>query len=347
MQDNLYFTITENVDNLSEEALNLQLKEKPELTQILSKKQLKTSLEDTKYHLNYLSEAIAFDDKKIFINYAKWVKHLFETRNIPLIWFIDSLKAIETTLNKRIENNLVSEYLDAALESIQETDSITTFIDTTTEIGLYARKYTDFLLDTNKDAASKLIEEMTDKGFTVEDIYLNIFAVSQYEVGLLWHNNEISVALEHYCTAATQMIMSQLYPIIFSTEKEDKKALITCTKNELHELGARMVADFLELNGWQTYYIGAQSHYESTIDSIKSYQPDVVAISTTISYHLSEVEELIKLIRSNEDFNNIKIIVGGRPFNENKDLYKKLDADGYAPDAKKAVQVCEEIIKNG
>lgn len=347
MQNNLYTTITENIDELASDALNYQLKAKPKLKDVLSKKQIKTSLEDTKYHLNYLSEAIAFDDKNIFVNYAKWVRHLFETRNMPLVWFIDSLKSIKVILNQRVDNNQINDYINEALNSIQKTEDLASYIDTSTEIGKYTRKYTDYLLDTNKDAASKLIEEMIDRDFTVEDIYLEVFALSQYEIGLLWHNNEISVAQEHYCTAATQMIMSQLYPIIFSTEKEDKKALITCTKNELHELGARMIADFLELNGWETYFIGAQSHYESTIESIKNFHPDIVAISATISYHLSDVGELISLIRDNDDFDNLKIIVGGRPFNENKDLYKKLGADGYATDAKEAIEVCEEIINNG
>jgi methanogenic corrinoid protein MtbC1 len=346
MLKDAYFKITDNIDKFAELALEYQFIKSPGLKERLSSEQIKLSLEDTKHHLNYLSEAIAYNDLNIFKNYAKWVKHLFENRKIPLVWFTESLLAIDHILKEEVNLKITNEYIEAALDFIDNKEQVQTYIDTSTEIGKYARKYTDFLLEADKNSASKLIDEMVDKGFSVEDIYLKVFAMSQYEIGLLWHKNEISVAEEHYCTAATQMIMSQLYPIIFSTKKENKKIIVTCTKNELHEIGARMVADILELYGWQTYYIGAQSHYQSVIKSIEEYKPNIIAISATISYHLSEVEELIKLIRKKEEFNSIKIIVGGRPFNENTNLYKVLGADGYAKDAQDAVKLCEELINN-
>ncbi len=345
MLKDAYFVITENIDKLSEMALNYQFNKSPQLKERLSKKQLEISLEDTKHHLNYLSEAVAYNDIDIFVNYAKWVKHLFENRNIPLIWFTNSLIAINHILTHEKEIEITSTFIEAAIEAIRKKDHLDTYIDTSTDIGQYTRKYTDYLLKADKQKASELINEMIDQGYTVEEIYLNVFTKSQYEIGLLWHTNEISVAVEHYCTAATQMIMSQLYPLIFSTPKEDKKVIVACTKNELHELGARMVADILELYGWQTYYIGAQSHYESVIETIREFQPDIIAISATISYHLSEVEELIEFIRVNQDFDDIKIIVGGRPFNENNDLFKRIGADGYAKDAIDAVALCEELLK--
>ena len=49
-----------------------------------------------------------------------------------------------------------------------------------------------------------------------------MFQLSLREVGRLWQMNQISVAQEHYCTAATQLIMSQLYPYIFSGERRNR-----------------------------------------------------------------------------------------------------------------------------
>ena len=47
-----------------------------------------------------------------------------------------------------------------------------------------------------------------------------MFQCSQYEIGRLWQMNKLTVAQEHYCSAATQLIMSLLYPRIFDTKKD-------------------------------------------------------------------------------------------------------------------------------
>ena len=63
------------------------------------------------------------------------------------------------------------------------------------------------------------------------------------------------MAQEHYCTAATQLIMSQLYPYIFTTGKNGRVLVGTCVSGDLHEIGVRMVSDFFEMEGWDTFYL--------------------------------------------------------------------------------------------
>ncbi len=345
MIKDIFFKLEENIDSYAQEALEHQFNEEPSLKH-LNPQQKKHSLEDTAYHIKYLSESIAYDDINIYINYAKWVKHLFLNRNLPLKWFHNSLKSIQIILESNFETDeisLINSFIDAAINELENEDSLKSYIDTSTELGRYARLYTEKLIDADRVGASNLIDELIEKTYSVEDIYLEIFAKSQYEIGKMWQENRITIAQEHYCTAATQTIMSKLYPFIFATKKTDKKAVVACTKNELHEIGARMVADFLELYGWQTYYIGAQGHHQSVVDSIESFNADIVAISATLSSHISEVEELISFIKKNEKTKNIKIIVGGSPFNANPNLYKKVSADAYAINAKLAVDKCEEL----
>jgi len=85
-----------------------------------------------------------------------------------------------------------------------------------------------------------------EAGVPVKRIYLDVFQATQYEVGRLWQLNEVGVGEEHYCTAATQLIISQLYPQIFASEKGPNTLVATCVAGDLHELGARMVTDFFE-----------------------------------------------------------------------------------------------------
>ena len=82
-----------------------------------------------------------------------------------------------------------------------------------------AKSYLESLLLVKRDVASEMIINAVENGADIKKIYIDIFESSQHEVGRLWQNNLISVAQEHYCTAATQMIMSQLYPYIFKGYK--------------------------------------------------------------------------------------------------------------------------------
>lgn len=73
-------------------------------------------------------------------------------------------------------------------------------------------------------------------GTPVKEIHLHVFQPAQYEVGRLWQMNRITVAQEHYCTAATQLIMSQLYPHIFASVKNGCTLGATCVGGDLHEV---------------------------------------------------------------------------------------------------------------
>nr|WP_243687075.1 B12-binding domain-containing protein [Methanobacterium formicicum] len=83
-----------------------------------------------------------------------------------------------------------------------------------------AKNYMDALLNLRRNEASDMIMKAVEEGTSIKDIYMNVFEASQHEIGRLWQTNQITVAQEHFCTAATQRVMSQLYPHIFSTQKK-------------------------------------------------------------------------------------------------------------------------------
>jgi methanogenic corrinoid protein MtbC1 len=208
------------------------------------------------------------------------------------------------------------------------------------------KQYLNNLLQSDRHAASKLIKDAVENGTSIKEIYLQVFQQSQIEIGRLWQTNQITVAQEHYCTATTQLIMSQLYPYIMNAERINKRLLAVCVGGELHEIGVRMVADFFEMAGWDTYYIGANTPIESILETLHTQKIDLIAISATITYNIPEVSKLINSIKSSDVGSNIKILVGGRPFNISQELWKKVGADGYAPDAEKAIEKAHQMILN-
>ena len=180
---------------------------------------------------------------------------------------------------------------------------------------------------------------------SIKDVYMYVFQRTQWEIGRLWQTNKLTVAEEHIFTAATQLIMSQLYPYLFGETDFKGKVIAACVGRELHEVGLRMVADFLEMDGWNTIYVGANTPTRTLLETISKEHPDIIALSITIIPHLKNLRDVIKHIRDNRNFNHIKIIVGGYPFIQENRLWKQVNADGSAINAEEAVKLANQFFE--
>ena len=224
-------------------------------------------------------------------------------------------------------------------------DDVPTFLVEGFPLSDLAQRYLGALLEGRRRKAGRLILDAFESGTPVADIYLNVFQPVQHEVGRLWQLNEISVAQEHYCTAATQLVMGQLYPHIFSGERAGRTFVAACIGGDLHEIGLRMVADFMEMAGWDTYYLGADVPTDAIVRTLAERGADVLGISVTMPFHLAAAERLIAAVRAREATRDVKILVGGMPFNALPMLWQKTGADGFARDAQQAVQVAVSLVE--
>lgn len=173
--------------------------------------------------------------------------------------------------------------------------------------------YLDNLLLGNKQKCALIVTELLNNKIQLKELYENLFQHSLYEVGYLWETNKISVAVEHIATSITESLMNISYPYMFAADHCGKKAIITCTPGEYHQIGARMVADFFELNGWDGFFLGANTPIESLIQFIKKNNPDVLAVSLSVFFHFNSVIKLVDEVRLN--FPDLLIIIGGQGFN--------------------------------
>jgi signal transduction histidine kinase len=211
-------------------------------------------------------------------------------------------------------------------------------------LGEIARRYMELLLAGDRHSASRLVTDAAASGVDVREIYLHVFQRTQYEIGLLWQMGRVSVAQEHYCTASTQLIMGQLYPHIFSSQRRGLRLVAASVGRELHELGIRMVSDFFEMEGWDTYYLGANIPASSIVAAVEQRSPRLLALSATMSIHVDAVADVIRTVRSTAAGAGMKVIVGGHPFNRAPGLWESVGADGHAVDASQAVLLAERLV---
>jgi len=349
--ENIFKDLTNLTKNDLAELIYLRIyNDDPALFDKYGEEGKKNIMNDIIFHLSYLSEAHITKEPKLFVDYVIWCKMYFNSIKLPLKWIVRGFEimrdVLQEKLNKNNENNPV-DVLNLILDQFDEYPvESNSFLVAYSKLGVLSQQYLNALLRKDRHMAAKLVKDSLASGVSIKDIYLHVFQNSQYEVGRLWQSNKINVAMEHFCTASTQSIMSQLYEYIFSTEKIGHKLIATSVSGELHELGIRMVSDFFELEGWDTYYLGANTPSSSVIDMIKATEADLLAISATIPVHISKVQKLIADIRNNIPAESIKIMVGGKPFNDNPELWKKVNADAFAFTALEAVEKANLLVNS-
>lgn len=293
------------------------------------------SLQDASYNLSFLEEAATLESPQLIIDYCQWTGYLFQKLGLPSTTLVQfwtlTLKLSPQILSEKTFQE-IKPYLETAIRSsqtpVKETPS---FINKENPQAELLEKYLDLIIRQKRQEASRFIISRVEDGLPLRELYLYVFQPFQYEIGRLWHSNQITVAQEHYATASTQLIMSQLYPYVFTDKGKKYNALCSCIQGELHELGIRMIADFLEVEGWNTLYLGANMPNRDILALMQKNPPDLFAVSCTMTFHLDRLIQLLEEVRNKSKIAHPPLIlVGGYPFNIDSGLWKKVYADGSA-----------------
>lgn len=172
--------------------------------------------------------------------------------------------------------------------------------------------YLKVLLAGKRKRCRDIVQHLLDAHIELKTLFTDLFQRSMYEVGELWENNRITVANEHLATSITESLLNLAYPVLFAADSIGKKAVISCSANEFHQVGAKMVADIFELNGWDGHFLGANLPPEDMARFIQKVQPDVVGLSLSILANLDHLKRGIEVLRT--DFPKLDLLVGGQAF---------------------------------
>lgn len=185
------------------------------------------------------------------------------------------------------------------------------------------QNYLKVLLDGNREACFETVQSLLEQKINIKLLYTRLFQRSMVDVGLLWERSKISVAKEHLATCMTQNLMQLVYPTLFTDEHLEKTAIVTSAFNEYHQIGAQMVADIFEINGWHSYYLGANTPINDLNKLAQELKPNVIGISVSISFNLPNVVSSIEELRKH--FPKTRMIVGGQAFLWGRNYRYKLE----------------------
>lgn len=172
--------------------------------------------------------------------------------------------------------------------------------------------YFDSLVKGDKKECINIVTGLAGKSTDLKEIYIGLIQRSMYRIGDLWEKGRVTIAEERIASDISTTIIDLLYPRTASSPKKGMKFLITCIDKEHHSIGARIVSDIFELNGWDSTFIGPCVPCADILGAVKNTKADLIGISSNFYINIRRLIDLIEEIK--KEFPAQEIIVGGQIF---------------------------------
>ena len=204
-------------------------------------------------------------------------------------------------------------------------------------------RYDDALALGQSSLAHSVIDQALNRGASRTEIYLQVLAPCQARIGERWSKGSIGIAEEHLATTITMGIMDFLRRGTVPRPDLGRRAVVTPVEGDKHTIGARFVADFLEMDGWEVDFLGTETPATDLGEFVRQRDADLVALSSTLPAVLPNVRAAADAIRALSG-PTPKIIVGGRALKGTSLDTTALGCDAIAGNALEAVRAARRLV---
>ena len=137
--------------------------------------------------------------------------------------------------------------------------------------------------------------------------------------------------------------MELVKPLLLGQEVPSAgKVVIGTVKGDLHDIGKNLVAMMLESGGFTVVNLGIDLAPEKFVQAVKDYQPQIVGLSALLTTTMLVMKDVIELLKEEGLRDKVKVVIGGAPISY--DFASEIGADGFAPDAASAVDLCRKLL---
>lgn len=191
-------------------------------------------------------------------------------------------------------------------------------------------RYLAPLLRGDRIACRSVLEEALQSGIPANSVYIDIVWPVMLEIEKLHRADKITPVQEHLATRVNRTIVDQLQNKLPRRPRRNKKIAVCCAPEELQELGAQMMTDLFESDGWEVRFVGGGLTNDDILAFINEYAPSILSIHGTTPKQAPEVRRLIDTIKSVNAWPDMRIMVSGGLFDRAEGLWQEMEADLYA-----------------
>lgn len=200
------------------------------------------------------------------------------------------------------------------------------------------------VVDGNQKAAKAAVQAALDAGLAADVILSDGLIAAMGEVGQLFEQGEYFVPEMLVSAKSMQEGLNLLRPLLVAQGIEPVgKVVIGTVKGDLHDIGKNLVSMMLEGAGFQVIDLGTDASPEKFVDAIHAHQPQLIGMSAMLTTTMPNMRHVITALETAGLRQDVRVMVGGAPVTET--FAQQIGADGYAPDASRAVNLAKSLLK--
>jgi 5-methyltetrahydrofolate--homocysteine methyltransferase len=162
-------------------------------------------------------------------------------------------------------------------------------------------------------------------------------------VGPRFKNGEMFIPEVLQSAASMHAGMDVLKPRLKGKEVESRGTVVLGTvEGDRHDIGKNLVGMMLEAGGFKVINLGVDILAEDFVDKAVEQKAQVIGLSALLTTTMPAMKEVIEILKEDGKRDKFKIIVGGAPVTQK--FASDIGADGYAPDAASAVELCRKLL---
>jgi len=202
----------------------------------------------------------------------------------------------------------------------------------------------DAILTGNLNLAVSTTNDAIAEGNVEPQLIINDYMVkAMEEVGSRFEAGKAFVPNLLMSARAMKGSLELLKPLLKSGDaKPMGKILIGTVKGDLHDIGKNLVASMFEGCGFDVVNLGVDVTDHQFVDAVKEHKANILCMSALLTTTMNYMKEVITALEVAGIRNEVKIMVGGAPVNQ--DFADKIGADGYSDNANAAVALARTLV---
>jgi MerR family transcriptional regulator, light-induced transcriptional regulator len=186
------------------------------------------------------------------------------------------------------------------------------------QFGIHAQNYhrvanlfLEEALQGDREGIYQLLLYVTKHHIRFATIADEIIRPALAQVGERWHQGALEVSQEHRASEAITEALIRLAPELHRKPANGLTVVCACAEGEQHEIGLRCMAYALELDGWKTHYLGANTPYDTIASFAKATKPELLCLSLSLTRHRKELVDGMAQISRAVHAAGTRVMVGG------------------------------------
>ena len=198
------------------------------------------------------------------------------------------------------------------------------------------------LRDLDEKRVNELVEEKIKAGVPALEI-VKICNEGMVSLGDLFSEGVYFISELIFSAEILKGVMKRLDPLLQATGEGSSagKVVIGTVKGDIHDIGKNIVVTLLRGAGFEVVDLGVDVPGPKFMETVRRTGARVLGLSALLNLTYPEMKAVIEEITKAGIREQVKIIVGGAPVNEQ--VRQFAGADYWAPDAVAGVNLCKKI----